>query len=268
MISRNAKIIILFILIIAVLIGGYWLYKRLEYNKQSFSANIYEYVSPQAVEVVNINRKFNLGDIFLLNPSYKTIIDALGDNIQFPVVFMKYENDETVLIMRAIQGQDIDGYIPSVFPAKERKYKDVNILLYTLPDGDFLVCARHKGLLVVSKSYKPIELFVDSDAENTFWNNYKDQELIFKILDNSPVGFFTKLENDNMLAFDYKYKSDSITLDGYILKTDRIVTDSISMDYLELPDMISINDSLCIDGYEVLSETNPIGLKVFLNKKF
>lgn len=268
MTKRNAKIVILFILVVAVLIGGYWLYKRLEYNKQSFSANIYEYISPQATEVVNINRKFNLSDIFLLNPSYRTIVDALGDdNIQFPAVFIKYENDETILIMRAIQ-DDIEGSISSVFPLKERQYKDVNMLFYTLSNGDFLICAYHKGLLAVSKSYKPIEIFIDSDTENTFWNNYKDQGLMLKILDSSPVGFFTKLENDDILAFDYKYKSDSITLDGHVLKIEKIVTDSINTDYSVLPYMMSINDSLCIDGYEVFNETNPARLKVFLNKKF
>lgn len=96
MAKREIKIVILFILIIAVLIGGWRLYNKLEKNKQSFSVDIYEYISPQAVAVININREYNLDMLYQYDPSLRSLTGVLGENLSFPTIISKYKDNSNV----------------------------------------------------------------------------------------------------------------------------------------------------------------------------
>lgn len=269
MTKRRVKIVILFILLVAVLAGVGQLYKKLEYNKQSSLIDIYNYVSPEAVSIVNINREYNLDKLYIFDPSLRDLIEILNDDLSFPIIIAQYADNNKVLITRVKQEQKaeinsfITNHIALPYPAKDKKYKDAKILFYSLPNGDFLICTFYKGLFAVSLSYKLIQNIIDSDPENTFFSNERNMELITKIRNSAPVCLFMKI-NDNTLALDYQVQNDSIELSGYIL--NNIAKDSANN--AVIPYLIQLSDSICIDSIDVSNENKPTTVKIFLNKKF
>jgi hypothetical protein len=274
MAKQKIKIVILFILIITILIGVWRFYHKLEYNKQSFSVDIYGYVSPQAIHVININREYNLDKLYLFDPSLRNLTEVLGDNPAFPVIISEFPDNERILITRAGRDREteikdyIQTYIAPYFLPKERKYRDAAILFYALPEDKFLICTFYKGIFAVSRNYKPIEVFIDSDPENTFFSDEKNTEFITKIRNSNPVCIFAKT-NDNTLALDYSAQNDSILLSGYILDNRQNAKEySISADYNLIPYLIRFPDGLCIDSIDVREESKPVNIKIYLNKKF
>lgn len=273
MAKRNIKIVILFILIITILIGVWRLYNTLEQNKRSFTTNIYDYVSPQAISVININREYNLEKLYIYDPSLKDLIEMLGDNQSFPIVISEYKNNERILTIKAGKEQEseikdfLSKYIAPHYPPKERQYKNAGILYYTLPENRFLICTFYKGIFAVSYNYKPIQTFIDSDPENTFFSDENNAELIAKTRNSTPICLFVKLDN-NMLALDYQTQNDTIILDGYILDNNKALKAFINPDYSILPYMIQLPDSICIDSIHVQKENKPANVKIILNKKF
>jgi len=272
MAKRKIKIVILFILVITILTGVWYFYRKLEYNKQSFSVDIYGYVSPQAINVININREYNLDKLYIFDPTLRNLTGILGDHVSFPVIISEFSNKERILITRVSQQKEteikdyIQAYIAPDFSPKERNYKNADILFYALPDNRFLICTFYKGIFAVSYNYKPIEAFVDSDPENTFFSNEQNTELITKVRNSNPVCIFLKTK-DNTLALDYFAQNDSIRLTGYIL--DNIQKeDSLYTDYNIIPYLVHFPDSLCIDSIAVQEENKPVNVKILLNKKF
>ncbi|MDR3058756.1 MAG: hypothetical protein LBU84_11530 [Prevotella sp.] len=269
MAKRRIKIVILFILLVAVLIGVGQLYKKLEYNKESSLIDIYNYVSPEAVSIVNINREYNLDKLYTFDPSLKELIGILNGDLSFPTVIAQYANNEKILITKVKQEQEVEinsfikEHIALPYPAKEKEYRNAKILFYSLPSSNFLVCTFYKGLFAMSMDYKPIQNFIDSDPENTFFSNEENIELITKMRNSAPVCLFIKI-NNNTLALDYQVQNDSIELSGYIL--NNIAKDSTNN--AVIPYMIHLSDSICIDSIDVSNENKPATVKIFLNKKF
>lgn len=271
--KRSVKIVILFLLIIILLIGGWNLFRKLEYNKQSFSADIYSYLSPTAETVIHINKEYSIEDAYALYPSIKELTKVFNDDYSLPIVVLIYKNGESVLLTKTNHEQEsdirnhINNQVALPYSVKKRQYKDTELMFYSLEDGGFLICTFYKGLFAVSKDYKPIEQFIDSDPENTFFTNSKDKEFIDKTLENTSASIFFKLK-DNLLAADYIIHNDSIKLDGYIIERFKSKSDSISTDYSVIPYLISIPDSLCVESYNLDTITNPSRIKIFINKKF
>lgn len=271
--KQNIKIVILFLLIIIVLIVGWVLYRRIEYNKQSFSVNIYGYISPSAQEVIHINKGYNINEIYSLYPYTKELIEILNKKYSLPIIILKYENNESILLTKASLGEKseikefIEKNISSYFPAEKREYKGAEVLFYSLSDNSFLVCTFYKGIFAVSKNYKPIEIFIDSDPENTFFSDEKNKELISKMHSSSTINIFTKTDK-NILAVNYTFHNDSITLDGHIFSLNKINSDTVSPDFSFIPYMINIPDSLCIDSCNISENNKPASIKIFINKKF
>jgi hypothetical protein len=274
MAKRKIKIVILFILVITILIGVWHFYHKLEYNKQSFSVDIYGYVSPQAINVIHINREYNLDKLYIFDPSLRNLIKVLDDNPAFPLIISEFRNNERILITRVSREREdeIKEYIGTSvapdFSPMERKYKNAGILFYVLPEDRFLICTFYKGIFAVSYNYKPIEAFIDSDPGNTFFSNEENSEIITKIRNSNPVCIFAKT-NDNTLVLDYSVQNDSILLTGYILDDrQKAKEDSIGVDYSVIPYLIRFPDSLCIDSIAVREENKPVNVKIHLNKKF
>ncbi|WP_283686496.1 hypothetical protein [Dysgonomonas sp. Marseille-Q5470] len=274
MAKREIKIVILFVLIIAVLIGGWRLYNKLEKNKQSFSVDIYEYISPQAVAVININREYNLDMLYQYDPSLRSLTGVLGENLSFPTIISKYKDNSSILITKIKQEKEseiadyIRNQIASDFPPHKREYKDAIVWYFTLPDDKFLVCSFYKGMLAISNHLRPIEIFIDSDSENTFFSDENNIELITKIRNSTPVCIFTKVQ-DKTLALNYVPYNSSIQLIGYILENkEKAANDSIAFDYATIPLLMDLPDRICIDSINIQNGSKPVSVKIFLNKKF
>jgi hypothetical protein len=269
MTKRGIKIVILFILIITILIGGWQMYKRLEYNKQSFDTDLYSYVSPQATEVINISRGYNPEKLFIYAPSLPGLIEILGRNIHYPVIISKYANGEMLLAMKTSHEEEyairkhIEKVVSLPFPPKIIKYKDAGIYIYALADNEYFVCSFYKGLFFVSRHYKFIKNIIDSDPQNTFFSDEEHKKIIEKVKLSAPVSMYIKLPG-NMLVIDYSVHSDTIYLEGYILNRNKY--GSFTPNPNLIPFMINLPDSICIEDYTISDENKPAAVKIKLNK--
>lgn len=72
-------------------------------------------------------------------------------------------------------------------------------------------------MLAISNHLRPIEIFIDSDSENTFFSDENNIEFINKIRNSTPVCIFTKVQ-DKTLALNYVPDDSSTQLIGYILE--------------------------------------------------
>ena len=269
MAKREIKIVILFVLIIVVLIGGWRLYNKLEKNKQSFSVDIYEYISPQAVAVININREYNLDMLYQYDPSLRSLTGVLGENLSFPTIISKYKDNSSILITKVKQEKEseiadyIRNQIASDFPPHKREYKDAIVWYFTQPDDKFLVCSFYKGMLAISNHLRPIEIFIDSDSENTFFSDENNTEFITKIRNSTPVCIFTKVQ-DKTLALNYVLYDNSTQLIGYILENkQKAANELIKLDYATIPLLMDFPDRMCIDSINIQNGSKPVSVKYF-----
>lgn len=264
--KRIVKIVILFFLIVIVIIGGYFIYKRIEYNKHTFSINIYDYVSPQAVEVFNVNKKYDLDEVFVYDSSFRNLLYYLDDYLSFPVIFSRSENGSRLLLLKVKHAEEDDikkaiTKYASTSYVKEREYKNIPILFYTTENDQYIMCSFYKGLLAISTDYMAITSFIDTDIENTFFNMERQNEpAISKVLSNEPLSLFYKL-NDCCLALGYRATADTINLDGYILSINENVSDNNTIPY-----KIDLPEDICLDEFCMDTLSGILSVKIVLNK--
>ncbi|MDU1890710.1 MAG: hypothetical protein E6767_08470 [Dysgonomonas sp.] len=267
MVKRFVKIVILFVLIILVLLGGWRMFNSLERNKQFFSENIYNYVSPEAVEIISINKKYKSGDLLLYDTDLYDLIPIDKDFLLSPVIITKDKKENRVLLAK-IKYEDqqeilyfIKNYVAAPIREKNTRYKNTDIYTYSLQDGRFLSCTFYKGIFVASRSYKSIKSFIDTDTENSFFKNYE----IEHIDKQSPIDIYIKVDN-NVFVLDYAKDNDTIKFTGHIYDTPSRKFDSIKIGYEYLPYFIPLHDSLCIDKIDIMNENYPPEVKIVLNK--
>jgi hypothetical protein len=240
------------------------MYKKLEYNTQSFSVNIYAYISPLAEEVIHINQGYKLDEIYTLYPFIKDLAMVFDNEYSLPLIILKYKNNESVLLAKISHEQEsvirnfIEEHLSLSFAVRKRQYKDVDILFYSLSDGRFLVCTFYKGLFAVSRDFRPVKIFIDSDPENTFF--HPGDGFADKMLAAASASVFIRAKS-GILAADYISRNDSVKLDGYVLGTD-------SLNHQAIPYMINLPDTFCIDNYTINDTVKPVRVKIFINKKF
>lgn len=268
--KRGVKIVILFVVIIALLYGGWYMYKRLEYNKQSFATDIYQYVSAQAIEVININKTYNADKLYTYYSPSVELLNILGDQIYPPIIISRYAKEKNVLTMRVGKEEEelikehITKDIAIPYLPKKLYYKDNEIFIYALKNDKFLACTFYKGLLIMSYNYKLVKNIMDTDPENYFFSDKDYKKTLKDAINKYPISVFVKLQDNDILAMDYNCKNDTITLDGYLLS--KANNDSITSTNKLIPFLISVPDSICIDGYEIYNENNLTKAKITLNK--
>ena len=266
MIKQGVKIIILFILVIIIFIGGWFMYKRLEYNKQSYDTNIYDYIPSQADEVFNINKEYNLKDIYVYDRGYKELVDVLHNGFSYPFVLCRAEEGRKLLLVKINKDEEsgiydhIKNHIALPYKPGLKEYNGNQIVIYPLPDYRFLVCTYYKGILAMSMNFRAITEFLDAKPDNSFFNNVDDVELIDKRITNNPVSMFARCGN-KILALDYKVKNDTIDLCGYIFDKQKGNRDLI-------PYQMIVPDNICIDRYDILEENNIPAIRIILNKMY
>jgi len=264
------KIIILFVLVTIILIGGLYMYSSLEYNKQSFSTSIYNHIPVQTLSVININKEYNIDNLLFFDSSLIELTNIItASEVSYPVVLCKSEEEETAIIARTNKEQEaeikeyIEEYIAESFYPKIKKYKDEQILIYSLPNNNFLACSFYKGIFAACKNYKQIENIIDTDVENNFFTNEEYEEEISKTLCGQNISVFFKHQH-HLLALDYNMQNDTIKMEGYILPDNR--GKSGYLDYKTLLYSIQLPENICIDYSDVLPKNNPPIVKIILNK--
>lgn len=270
--KRIVKIVILFVLISAVLIGGIYMYKRLDYDKQSFNTCIYDYIPPNAIQVININREHSIRELSAYAPHLqKTINEIFYNTVYPPLVVIQYKRGKTLFVSKINQEQKdriikhIEEDVSLPFIPKTTKYKDIDIYVYALPENRFLCISYNKGLLVTSADYKLIEDFIDTDPENTFFSDERNKEKIKDFREKTPLSIYTYTQSGRCKsALELTTVNDTILLKGFLFGIDK--KDNIWIKNNYSPQLINIPDSMCIEGYDLQLESEPIEIGLTLNK--
>lgn len=267
--KRWIKIIILFILIVIIIGGGLNMYRTLEYNKQSFSADIYNYASPLAEQIININKEYDINKLLIYDSTLVQIIPLVKNHITAPFIICDFVDNKKALVTKVTRDQEIhlknklENSTSADYPPLIKAYKDFRIIGYKLPDNEFIFCTFHQGISIISRSYKQIMDIIDTDPENTFFTNEDYEKEILDIKENAPVGLFIKHDRD-MLSFDLQIYQDTIEMKGYILQYEK--RDSTSFYFKVLPHLLSLQKNICIDYVEIQYKNNLPTAKIILNK--
>lgn len=267
--KRWIKIIILFILIVIIIGGGLSMYKTLEYNKQSFSADIYDYAPPLAEQIININKEYDINKLLTYDSTLVQITQFVKNDITYPCIICYLRDNKKALIAKITKDQEIylknklENNTSTYYPPLIKTYKDSQIIIYSLPRSEFIFCAFYQGIFIISRSYKQIMDIIDTDPENTFFTNKEYKKEILDILENTPVGLFIKYDRD-LLTFDLQIYQDTIEMKGYILQHEK--RDSTSFYFTVLPHLLSLQKNTCIDYAEIRHKDNLPTAKIILNK--
>ncbi|MBD8390275.1 hypothetical protein [Dysgonomonas sp. BGC7] len=269
MIKQRIKIIILFILLLSIIVAGGYMYKRLEYNRQSFASDIYSCIPAQTKTVININKLRNINQI-ISDSTLVKLANISHDMVSYPILICKNDKGESLLLAKINPEQEttIKAHIKtqtnSEFSVKERKSKNAEILFYPLSGDNFLVCTFYHGLMAISKSYKYIEDFTHSPTDSMPLEELIRNKQIIQTFQNYDISCFTK-NNRNMLALAYNITNDTIFAEGYAMlpdnSNDTLLIRSNIMQHIQ-----SLPDSFCIDNYQISTKENPATVRFSLNK--
>lgn len=268
---QGVKIVILLILLLIGLVCGWYMYRRLNYNKQVFDTDIYACIPPGSKQVININREPYRDNLNIYEPDFDYLITPLSAVIGLPIIITAdKDTNKTLLCKTNLEQEGSIKYIlrkdiAPAFAPKVKLYKNQKIYFYSLPNNRFLLCTFYKGIFAASYSLKSIQEFINLDSENTFFSsitNKEDEDVVYKIKHSSPISVFLK-NNDNILALNYAAGKDSMILDGYIL--NRYYNQPIdSCIAYQLP----LRDSLCLDYFSIADSNKMTMIKIRLNKSF
>lgn len=262
MIKRWLKIIILFLILVSVLIIGWYMYQKLDENRDALHVSIYDYIPEEATEIFNIKKEKDLTVYSLLFPLSDTCL--LSKNISYPIVICRLNHNKEVAVFK-ISGEQkklLEEQF-SQYPSRTIEYKKEFIHIIKLPCDSFYAYTHYRGLFIGSNNYKCIKDVLETNNAHPFAANNKYSIEIENILTDSESSFFINLKNKT-LAFNYTMQTDTIKLDGHIL------SDSVSS-----PEKIKnsiyhsvIPNNLCIDSIAVLYENNLPRVKIILNKLY
>lgn len=216
-IKRTVKIIILSVLTIGVLIAGYIMFQRLNYNKEVFDTNTHDFIPQTATNVLQINRK--APEMMSYFGELQSTISKLETLFSYPIYLISNAN-ETALILKASREQEIrikeklEQEIYPNFPAKSLKYKDGVILFYPSNDDKFFACTFHKGIFACSYNYKLIENIIDSNSDNNFFEEEGMPVLTKKMSAASVSNLYIKGKSIKS-AYNYIRNGQNIQLDGF-----------------------------------------------------
>ena len=266
MTKRWIKIIILFILIIIIIIGGWFMYSSIDYNKRSYSTNIFDRVPSDAIEVFNINKESRLNELSVYDTLYEDYAKLLPDEFSSPFILCKDSNENIILLAKMRKDEEakikehIEKNISLSYKPVTKTYSGTELSLYPLANDHFLVCSFDQGIFAASRRLKLIEKYIDTDSTRLFFADVHNDNIFHKKILNSPIGMFVKEDND-ILAFDFRAENDTIILNGYIGPTDSTKNELI-------PYKMKIPKNLCIDKYEISVENKTAAIQIILNKMY
>jgi hypothetical protein len=247
------------------------MYTNLEYNRQSFTTDIYDYIPTQAYETIIINKEYKIDQLCSYEPEVKSLIETVPNNISYPVVICKSIDNKNALIIKAKKNESenitnhIKNNISLSYPPLIKNYKDKSIQIYNLSGDNFLIYTIHKGIIIISNSYQLTQDILDTDPENTFFSNDIYAQEIKDIREKSNIAIFFK-HNQNLFAFDYNTANDTICLEGHLLLKNE--ADSMLFRKENMLSILNIPDSLCSSFSNSISGYTPPLIQIKLNKMY
>lgn len=215
------KIIILSLLVIVIISGGYITYRKLSYDKKVFETDLRTFIPLSSKSVLQINKEKDLKRLipYLANlpESYSILMNTHLFN--YPLYFL---NGESGLLMLAkqtnSQKEDVQSVLRSTifpgFPPKEKEYKDALIQFYASADHDFFCCMFYKGIFAASYNYKLLESIIDRDNESDFFEPFTEIKNYEKIKPIYCANLYLK-DSSDVSAFNINIEPSGLKLEGY-----------------------------------------------------
>lgn len=231
-IKGNIKIGVIFILILFLIIGGVVMFKTLKHNKDVIDADLIKFVPTQVSSVLQVNKEKDIeylrsyssliGDstFISINRHFTYPIYFMGDNSKYAILAKVTSEQESALRLK-IQQQFSD------FPPKERIYKDVTILFFTMPNEQFFCCFFYNGIFAGGYNSNLLEQVIDSKNEQGFFNQYQITSLKKNANQRYGSNLFY-LKNDTAFVFNILANETSLNLIGHTNIDINYSSDSIN----------------------------------------
>lgn len=262
------KISLLVVLFLLACGYGISLFQTISYNRRVLATNIYDYIPHDADYVVNFSRNHHFEEYFVLDSTNSFIINAINENITYPLLIIKKKSEENLLLCRVTKEQEkqiktiIENQIAPYHLPTKRKEDNRNIYFYSLPQNKFMVALLQDGVLAISLDYLQIEDFIHSDRSIPnilIQENAQSNYFIQKTYESSPISFFINYDS-TLYALSYSLIKENINIEGKYF--GKQCADSIPISYNK------INQLLKLDHHHTDSVIweNDCFLKIKINK--
>lgn len=243
--KRTLQIVIIIFSLIALLVYGWSLFRRLSHNRLVFVTSVENYVPSETKSVACFNRNYYLDQYFQLDTTNVYLLNPIKENITYPLLITQCKKGEDLLLMRATKEQEDE--IKDIFykkialfhTPKVRKVGSSELLFYSLPNNEFITLCFHKGVLAISKDYMKIENFVENNTISNFFNTESEQlnHYMQKTKENAAVSLFIQ-ENNTIFALSYLSKDSLIHLEGKYF--GNLESDSLKLSYNEMNSLLQL----------------------------
>lgn len=262
---KNIFLVILFIL---ACIYGVNLFQTISYNRRVLAIDIYKYIPKDADYIVNFNRNHHFEEYLSLDTTNTLILNALIDNITYPLLLIKEDQKDDLLLCKVTKEQEkqikdiLEHKIAPYHQPMKRKEDNQNIYFYSLPKNKFIVVSIQDGVLAISLDYLQIENFTQNKEPFDNISVINDKQInyqIEKIRANSPISFL--IHNDSTIySLAYSALDDRITLEGKYF--GKLCCDSNRLSYNEMNHILRL-ESHYIDS---INWEKDCSLKILINK--
>lgn len=243
--KRTIQIILIIISLIALLVYGWNLFRRLSHNRLVFVTSVEDYIPSETKSVVSFNRNYHLDQYFELDTTNVYLLNPIKDHITYPLLITQFKKGDDLLLMRATKEQEDE--IKDIFykkialfhTPKVKKVGTSDLFFYSLPNNEFITLCFHKGVLAISKDYMKIENFVENTTASNFFDTDNQQlnHYMQKTRENAAVSLFIEAKNTTY-ALSYLSKDSLIYLEGEYF--GYLESDSLKLSYNEMNSLLEL----------------------------
>lgn len=259
-IKSSIKIGILFVFIIAIIVIGFVMFRRLDHNKQVFEKEITSMVPVDASFVLQINKNKKIEKLTKLSGNLGIFIDSIQESMTFPIYIVGKDNNSAIVSKLTIQQEaelrdKLDKVLFPSYPPKIKIYNNTDILFYATTDNSFFCCAFDNGVFIGSYNYKLIEGILNTKHKANFFSQPNAENMLNYAKSTYSANLYLSI-CDSMSIFNMSLDNDSIVLDGFIRKysnADIDTTTNYTINQSILPDtMVAYKISM---NYDNLADT-------------
>ena len=219
----------------------------MSHNREVLATNIYQYVPQSADYVVSFGKQYLFDEYFALDSTNRSLIIELSDHITYPLLIVKYESDENLILYRVTKDQEkqvkniLENQIAPYHLPQRRVENDLDIYFYPLPENKFLIATFKNGVMALSTNYIRIEDFTRNNllTENFIKSEKQAVRYVKNNNENFPIRFFITSGN-TFFALSYVYTKDYINFEGKYF--GQLEKDSIKLSYNEINHLLRLKN--------------------------
>lgn len=220
----------------------------ISHNKKVYEADVYDFVPDDTDRIINFNRNYHFEEYFLIDSINKFIIDPIKDQITYPLVIVKGDSANDLILARATREQEdeirkiMGNKIAPYHLPKSKMFEKHDLLFFSLPNNQFLTILFEDGIFAASVDYLQIEhLLINKTqkVENSEAVSENAKHYFKKTAETFPV---TMAINKDSSEYVFNFGSTKGTLIFEGKYFGKLATDSVKLSYNEVNHLLRLDN--------------------------